>query len=245
MLEALAEVGVLERFAAVERDPFTVLAQAHQRIAVIGLVALLVEVQADERLADGVREPGADAGIDDGDPEEIAGDGESADREVARQAPQDAGEGNQRDHRRQQPDAQIERHVDEDAQVVRDALIRIVDAAVDELQPIVGAVLEPAHEEVLVQPGAPLDEQHLLQVEPVDAGDDPEHRQVGEAPELLEEFGLVLFLQRVVEILVPGIELHGQVHHPERQPDHGDGEEQAFVALLRDPVGLRQRPESR
>ena len=49
MREALAEVGQLERLAAVERHALAVLPQPDERIAVIGLEALLVEVQSDQQ----------------------------------------------------------------------------------------------------------------------------------------------------------------------------------------------------
>ena len=49
------------------------------------------------------------------------------------------------------------------------------------------ALAQPPREEVLVQPCAPFDLQHLLQIDSIYAGDDPEHRDDGEAPKLAEE----------------------------------------------------------
>ena len=243
VLEALAEIGELERLALVERDAFAVLAQAHERIAVVGLVALLVEVEADQRAADAVREQAADERVRDGDPHHEAGNRRAEEREALRQVPQDHDEPCERDHGRKQPDAELERLVDEEAQILGDALVRIVDAAVGELQPVIGAVAKPLGEEVLVEPGTPLDLQHLLQVDPVDAGDDPEHGDDGEAQELREEPGLVLLLQRVVKILVPEVELHLERHDGDRQPDHRGKQCEAFPALRRNPIRLRQCPE--
>src|SRR5260221_13396500 len=69
VLEALAEAAELERLSSVERDALAVLAQAHQRVPIIGFVALLVEIEPDERLADLVREPAAEEGVHHRDPE--------------------------------------------------------------------------------------------------------------------------------------------------------------------------------
>ena len=70
--EALAQAAELLALAAVQRHALAVLAQAHQRKAEIGLEALLVEVEADQRPADEVGEDGADDRVDQRDPDQVA-----------------------------------------------------------------------------------------------------------------------------------------------------------------------------
>ena len=63
--KAVLEHLALAALAAVERDVFGILAQPHHAEAKIGLVALLVEKEPDQRVADAMRQPGAGDRIDD------------------------------------------------------------------------------------------------------------------------------------------------------------------------------------
>jgi len=229
----------------VQRDAFAVLAQPDQRKAKVRLEALLVEVEADERPADDVGEPGAGDRVDHRDPHHIARNAEARDLERARQRPQDGDERHQRHDRRQKPERKGERVLDEQAQIFRDALVGIVGALVEKRQAVMRLVPHPVDQEALGQPGAPLDLQHLLEVQAVDGRDDVQHRDQRELAELPEELGLVLVLQRVVEIVVPGVELHLDPHQRERQPDHHGEQREALAAFAGHPVRLRQCPESR
>ena len=142
------------------------------------------------------------------------------------------------------PSASDEREVDEDVQVVGDPLVRVVRAAVQQLQPVVGAVLHPVAEVALGEPAAPLDEQHLLEVLPVGDREDVDHREQRELAELPVELRLVLRLEGGVEIPVPGIEAHLVPDPGQRQRDHRDEQDQAFRALAGSPVGPDERPDA-
>ncbi len=72
--EPVAQVQLLLRLAAIERDAFDVLPQAHQGVAEIRLDPLLAEAQGDQGPADEMREHGADRGVDQRDPDHVAGD---------------------------------------------------------------------------------------------------------------------------------------------------------------------------
>ena len=124
-------------------------------------------------------------------------------------------------------------------------IFRILMVAADEIELIVTPLRQPAINQMLIEPRAPANLQHLLQIKTVDAGHDHHQRDDGEDPQLADELRLILLFQGVVEILVPGVELDLEPDQGKRQPDHGGEEQQAFCALLRDPVGFRQRPESR
>ena len=92
----------LALLAVVERDALGVLAHAHQGEAEIRLVALLREVERDQPPADQVGEPGADEGIDQRHPGHVARhvgvDADEAERQRARELPQDEQERDQRRH---------------------------------------------------------------------------------------------------------------------------------------------------
>jgi hypothetical protein len=97
---------------------------------------------------------------------------------------------------------------------------------------------------VLGEPAAPLDGQHLQEVQAIDGGHDVGEREQAELAELAEEFRLILVLQRVVEIVVPEVELHFQPDQHECQADDGGEQGEGLRALPGNPVGFRQRPES-
>ena len=85
--------------AAIERDAFRVLADAHHAVAEVGVVALQREIDAHQRPADQVGGQRADQRIEERRPHHVAGDGDAAeDRqdEAAREIPQHDGEGDER-----------------------------------------------------------------------------------------------------------------------------------------------------
>jgi hypothetical protein len=134
---------------------------------------------------------------------------------------------------------------------VRDALVRVVDAcgrrragARHELHAVMRLVLHPVGEEALGEPGAPLDLQHLLEIALVDHDDDPGECEQREHADLAEELGAVPVLQRVIKVVVPGVELHLHVDRHQREPDDRREQRQALRALLRHPVRLGKGPES-
>ena len=98
--EAVAERVALGRLALEERDLLGSSRAAAPGEAEVGLVALLVEIEPDQRPADEVGEPGADDGVDERRPDQIAGDvvalAEEDQRARRRQAPQDEQEREQR-----------------------------------------------------------------------------------------------------------------------------------------------------
>src|SRR4029450_4312197 len=97
VLEALAERPELVGLPAIEGHTLRVLAEADQAESEVRLVALPVEVQADEGSAEQVGEPRAADRVEHGDPYHVSGQGNrgSADghREGAGETPQDSHEG--------------------------------------------------------------------------------------------------------------------------------------------------------
>ena len=64
----------LGAFAVQQRDLFGILAHPHEIESEVGLVALLVEIESDQRPADQMGETGADQRIDQRSPHQIARD---------------------------------------------------------------------------------------------------------------------------------------------------------------------------
>ncbi len=85
--KALVEPGELFLLAAVERHSLAVLAQPHERKPEVRLEALLIEIEADERLADEVGEHAADDGVDQGRPDHVARNRDPPDLERAGNRP--------------------------------------------------------------------------------------------------------------------------------------------------------------
>ena len=84
--EAVEQPLFLGRLAGKQRHFLGVLAQAHEREAEVGFIALLVEIELDQRLADEMGHPGAERRVDQRRPYEVAGnvEGLRADHERRR-----------------------------------------------------------------------------------------------------------------------------------------------------------------
>ena len=228
-------------FAGEQRHLLGILAQAHQREAEIRLVALLIEIELHQRAADEMGDPGAEHRIDQRRPDEIAGDviGLLADhqRRGRRQGPQDHHERHQRHDRAEQGDADIERRVDELADVVGDALVGVVGLIAFQPHAVMRALAEPAAEIALGQPVSPPDLQPLLEVELIDGADDEEGGQHAEHADLPDEGVPVLVLQRRVEGVVPGVEAHIQPDLEQLEPDHRQQQDAAGPFVVRAEIG--------
>jgi hypothetical protein len=192
-----------------------------------------------------VGEQAAPAGVEDREPDHVAGDRDAGQLERSGKRPEDADEREQCHHRREQAEPQGKGVVDEEPQVFSDALIRVVGAAIEELQPVVGALAQPVGEKALVQPGAPFDLQHLAQIQPVHGQADVGEREQREPAEQPVEIVEPLVLDGVVELVVPQVDLHVDPDQAERQADHRDEQRHPLGALLGNPIGFGQRPESR
>ena len=234
--EAILQPLLLGRLAREQRHLFGVLAKPHQREAEIGFVALLVEIELDQRTADEMGHPGAEDGVDQRRPHQIARDvvGVRADHQRAgrRQIPQDHDEGRERDDRAEQRDADVQRRVDEHADVFGDALVGVVGLIALEPHAVMRARAEPASDIAVGQPAPPPDLEPLLEIELIDGGDDERRGEHGEHAELVEERVPVLVLQCVVEGVVPGIEFHVQPDLEQLERDHRQQQDAAHPAVF-------------
>ena len=229
--------------AAVEGDGFGVFPYPHQGVPEVGLVALLEEVEADQRAADVVGEQRAESGVEHGGPEHGARHLDVEDVDVAGKLPEDDGKGDQGDRGFEETEGQGEGLLDEAADILADALVGVVGRAVFEAQPVVVAPFEPFCGVAVGEPAPPADLQHLAQVDLVDGHDDEQAGQDGEPAEQPEEVIDVFFLKRVVEKVVPFVEKHVEIDDAKAHADDHGKEQAGFEAFLGAPVGLGKRPQ--
>ncbi len=238
---------VLGLLAREQRDLLGVLAHANEVEAEIGFIALLVEIELDQRPADEVGEQGAEHGIEQRRPHEVAWNppltAEQDQGRIRRQVPEDDDERAERDDRGQHADADRERAVDEDLQVVGDALVGIVGDVAEQLHAIVIAALEPLAEKLHRHPPPPADLQPLIEVELVDGDENVEHREDAEIQELADEAVPVAILQGVVEAVVPFVEQHVDADLAELGGDHRGEQQASRPAVLGAKIGNGQPPD--
>ena len=168
----------------------------------------------------------------------------AAQRDVKRpgQVPKDEGEGHRLHDIREQAERKVECLRRKEIEVLGYALVGIVGAVPGQLETIVGLVAEPFLQIDVGHPSAPANLQHLLQIGPVDQQKDVGAGEHGEQAELIEERGFVVILQRVVEIVAPGVE--PDVDPYLREVHRQDGGEQAArqPPLLGEPVRAGDAP---
>jgi len=146
-------------------------------------------------------------------------------------APQDGDEGDQRHRRVQEADADVQRAVDEQLDVVGHALVGVVGGVALELHAVVVGLMQPVAKVALGHPLAPADLQPLIEVELVDRDHDEDRANHREIDDLADEAVPVALLQRVVEAVVPAVEQDGDGDGGELDGDHRgqQGEPGPFV----------------
>ena len=233
--ESQIKLGALHRLAFVQCDGLAVFAHPNHVVAKVGFEPLLLEVELDQRAANVVADDAANSAIKNRRPHHEARNVEietrDRERKVATQAPQDADEAEQCDHRIHQPHGQRDGVAGELVDVFLNPLVRIVrigghgTAAAGlrvtcQLHAVERVLGQPALQVVVRHPGAPAQLQQLGQVELVDRNDDEAKRQVGEAAQLRPEHGGLLVLQRVVKHAVPVVDQHQHVHGTQIERDY-------------------------
>ena len=251
----LAEAGIqmLARcsLAAIKGHGLAVFAQPHQAVAEIGLAPFLPVVQADQPAADEMGKYAAHDAIGKGHPHHVARHGHHlcAQRhaDAAGNRPEDADERHERDRGVEQAHAHAQRAARETSDVFLDALVGVVGhtgrtALPHQLQVVVAVVGQPLVHVVPRHPAAPAQIQPLGDVELVHRQHDGGECQNSKYLHLPPEHRRILFLQRVVERVVPPVELHAHVHRGQVQ--HKDERQQQARApfFLRTEIRQRQPP---
>ncbi len=258
-LEAFVECDLFVGFAAIEGNGFRVFAHADEAVTEIGFQALLVEGERHEFAADDLGEEGADYGIEHGDPEHVAGDGDAKEFDRAGDGVEHEDEAEQRDDVSDEIHAQCQAVGGEVAQILGDTLIRVVDdgaAALGQADVVIGAVGEPVFNVMRGEPLPPADLQHLVEVEGVYRDEDVDHDQLGKAghgqagaldghQEVIQQVqnrGFVIDLDGVEEVAVPVGEDH--IEGNQQQVEADDGAQQAVgaPAFLGTEIGFGKAP---
>ena len=153
-------------------------------------------------------------------------------REVARERPQDRHEGYERRGLVEEPDRQRIRLVDIVAQIVRDALVRVVRFPPDELHPVMRAVVEPLADIETVEKRTPADAQNVLRHDLDQRHRHIDRRQRNEDPEqLIPESGAVLDLQRVEHVAAEKVQTNAERDLEEVDADKPREQHRADPAL--------------
>jgi hypothetical protein len=129
-------------------------------------------------------------------------------RRFSRQSPEDDDKGRQRYNCAQQADTEIQRCIDEQFDVVGDALIRVIGRIPLKLHAVVVRVVQPLTQIFSRHPLAPADLEPLIEVELIDRQHDAYGCQHTKDDGFPDKAVPVLLLQGVVETIAPLVEQH-------------------------------------
>ncbi len=244
--EAVHQAPLLGRLAVEQRDLLGILAHAHEVEAEVRLVALLIEVEPDQRPPDQMRDHGAHRRVDHRRPHQIAGntpfDPEHGERRALGQHPQDGEERAERDHSPQEADDDRQGPLDEHLDVFGDALVGIVGGVAEQLHAVVVGAVEPVGEVADRHPAAPANLQPLIEIELVDGEHDVGGGEHAEEQQLADEAVPVAILDGVEEPRVPLIEQHVDADDGELDRDHRGQQNAARPGILGEEIGRGKPP---
>ena len=160
-----------------------------------------------------------------------------------RERPQDHHERKQRDDRAEQSNAERKRAVDEQVDVLGNALVGVVGGVAEQLHAIMVGAREPMVEILPRHPAPPADLQPLIEIELIDGEHDVGCRQGTEEHQLPDEAVPIALLQRVVEAVVPLIEHDVDGDGRELDGDHGAEQKAAGPAVLGEEIRTGEPPD--
>ena len=245
--EPVEQLLALIGLAAQEGDLLGILPHPNEVEAEVGFEPLLAEIEPHQRPADEVRQRGPYDRIEQSGPHQIPWNGEARaeqmERGSGRKGPQDDDEGEQRDDGAEQAHGDRQRALDEEVDVLGDALVRVVGGIAEKLHAVVVGVGKPTVEILPRQPAPPADLQPLVQVELIDREHDERRRQRAEEQQLPDEVVPVALLQRVVEPVIPLIEHDVDRHGRQFDGDDCAKQDAAGPAVLGDEIGTGKPPD--
>ena len=219
----------------------------NEREAKVRFSRVMLGVEADQGPADETARGRGDASVDERAPNHIAGNDPAASvegqRDAGRQPPEHADEADEKQCRLQQTDAEIGREIREVARILMDALVGI-DADLSSLRQEEHAPRrEPFGEEVARERLAHLHPQHLVEPGLSDVEHEQRARDLAEHDELREKIRQMAARQRVVEGLVPSVELDLPIGRRGDHADESDIEPEKPGAAARGAQDLKHRRE--
>ena len=227
-VDRLVEQAALIRLAIVQDDSVSVLADTHERDAQICLPCVALVIERDKRAADVPSEQRTAQRISERAPDHVAWDRDapSADPEyhLVGEDPEHAHKAHEQQGGLQQADREDGREVAQVLGVLLDALIGIDADLAREAQQVNAFADQPLVEQVMRQPFAQPDVNHLPQPGLADDQHQQTARDHSKDYELGHEIRHVPLLDRLVEVALPDVEpdLPGRVganydDHAERQ----------------------------
>ncbi len=226
-LETVIELGALLRLAAVERDGFGVLPQAHEPEAEVRLAPQLPEVQPDERGAEHVeRHHRAHERIDRQECDQRLRDG-----------PQHRAERHQLHHGADEDQQEMRGAAGEAVDVLADALVGVVHRAFC-IQLVVAAAAEVAVQEAVCQPPAPVVRECIAHVvvEGIHRHGEGQHDEAG--AHRVPEAAAVLCGQRGGHLPVRSMRRTARCVSSSMSRISRPNSDQAAILAVAQPVGL-------
>ena len=242
--EPPAQLLAFDGLALHQRDRLGIVGHARHRKPEVGFVALLLEIERDERTADEVRDQRADRRIAERDPDQVTGNREiDAEQRQGRRrgnAPEDVGKRSERDDAVEQRGAELERALDEEIDIVADTQVDVVDALIDELQAIVTALRHPEADVPRGDPLPPSDGQRLDEEVRRGAGGDGAAQDETKDQQFGTQHVPAPLLQRVEEAGIPVDGQNRDGNQAELRRDHAAQQQAGLPAFLRSEIGKRK-----
>ena len=236
----------LRRLAVVQGDGVTRLVDANEFGAEGRLPRRALGIHLDQAAADAPAEPRGGGGIEQRAPHHEAGNlvavPGQGNADVAGLVPQHADEGEQQQRRLEQADAEAAGEVRQGIDIRLQALVGVFADETGARQAVGAAGLHPGCEECADEAPAQRQLQRQVQPELADVERQQDDGEFGEDPELLQEARKILAGERIVEGLVPGVELDlvpggGGNHHDEGRNQQQQAANRAIGAQQRHHVG--------
>ena len=190
---------------------------------------------------------GAGDGIDQRRPHQIPGDrpvdSEQRERRARRQHPKDHDKRAERDHRVEETKAEVEALLDEQVDVLGDALVGIVGGVAEKLHAVMVGPVQPMAQVLLRHPAPPADLEPLVEIELIDRDHDEHRDEHAEKQQLADERIPVLVLQCIVEAGIPLVDHHVDGDDRQLDADHGGQQQPPRQAVLGAEIGRGKPPD--
>ena len=164
-------------------------------------------------------------------------------RDVAADAPQHADEGQDGEDGAKDADREIDRRVGGDARVLADPVLGIGMVAGNQVELVIAALVHPALEQVIVQPGAPAPLRAHAGIDREHGEADPADRQRHEDHGLGQDHAGILLLDGVEDVAVPDIDPVLDQELDQHECQQADGHQPGDFPGLAAPESACRAPE--
>ena len=170
-------------------------------------------------------------------------DAEQRERRARRQRPKDHDKRTERDHRVEETKTEVEALLDEQVDVLGDALVGIVGGVAEKLHAVMVGPVQPMAQVLLRHPAPPADLEPLVEIELVHRNHDEHRDEHAEKQHLTDERIPVLVLQCIVEAGVPLVDHHVDGDDRQLDADHRGQQQATRQAVLGPEIGRGKPPD--